>query len=462
MYWSSLGILTPLLFVCYVLTNHSLATTIPVVNPPTKEQGHQEGHAKEPRLRNRDDFHIVNRDMHSHRQPQVSDLPRFHGINRLPVSHAQHSIDCAAFLQPIQEKRLNCLNNATANNNNHIVDICVYFASDYNYLIPFLAHHLALGAHRIFIYNNDEKVQWYHHPTITCLLEHRLIEIQPWFGENVLMKGLDHCYHERIPDSYQRDIQANDVQIKHNKKVDTRSSSNKLSIPPNLPSQPILWASNFDVDEMLVLHKHTCLNTFVSLYNAPSIALNWAFFTPEYPLTDYSRTGNIDYMPIEHRSMISHYPLVLPHEMLIRRMHENEHIKTINRLECADKFVNEHCPNYKPKCPYGLKPIDPQGHYITCGPWTPWVDNYYPIAQLNHYWTLSLSDFLRKIHRGKGGSYAKNTDQFRNTDEFFKHALPKTGFVNDTAMLQYYSPFFKQLKEVCPKCFDLSYYYMEN
>ena len=51
-----------------------------------------------------------------------------------------------------------------------------------------------------------------------------------------------------------------------------------------------------------------------------------------------------------------------------------------------------------------------------CQPWTPWIDNHYPIAQLNHYWTLSLSDFLRKIHRGKGGSYSKtNGESYRNT-----------------------------------------------
>lgn len=67
-------------------------------------------------------------------------------------------------------------------------------------------------------------------------------------------------------------------------------------------------------------------------------------------------------------------------------------MKSVNRIGCVDMWHNEHCPAYSDQCPskYGHKPIDPQGHYIECKPWTPWIDNYYPVAQLNHYWTLSL------------------------------------------------------------------------
>lgn len=128
-----------------------------------------------------------------------------------------------------------------------------------------------------------------------------------------------------------------------------------------------------------------------------------------------------------------------------------------------DHFENEHCPVFtKPtQCPYGVKPIDPQGHYISCSPWTPWVDNHYPVAQLNHYWTLSLQDFLRKIHRGKGGSYAKvSGEEFRNTREFFGHAIQKLPFVDDHTFINRYGELFDQLKRVCPACFDTSYYYL--
>ncbi|RYH29447.1 hypothetical protein EON65_08465 [archaeon] len=139
------------------------------------------------------------------------------------------------------------------------------------------------------------------------------------------------------------------------------------------------------------------------------------------------------------------------------------HIKTVTRLTCVDHFVNEHCPTYRSDsdCPYGSRPIDPQGHYINCGPWTPWVDNHYPVAQLNHYWTLSLQDFLRKIHRGKGGSYAKGDgNEYRGSREFFGHARQKLPFVDDESFLKYYGSFFTHLKTVCPACFDTSLYYL--
>ena len=48
------------------------------------------------------------------------------------------------------------------------------------------------------MYNNDEKVAWYHHPSIMCLISENWVDIQPWFGENGLMKGLNHCFKTRI------------------------------------------------------------------------------------------------------------------------------------------------------------------------------------------------------------------------------------------------------------------------
>lgn len=375
-------------------------------------------------------------------------LPRYQGINRESISHSQQSIDCQAFMKPILERHQRCVRNSS-----HVVDICVYFAADYNYVIPFIAHHLALGFSKIIIYNNDEKVQWYNHPTVLCYLAHKVIEIQPWFGENALMKGLDNCYKYRIGEAH-RDVSKNPKDVP------------EPLVPRTTAGKDLhVWGANFDIDEMLILHQDQCIGNFVERYPAPSIALNWAFFTPEFPLSDFARTGNTAFLSKEHKELINyqsdrHDPILLPHEMLVRRMFENPHIKTINRLECMDHFENEHCPVYTGKCPYGAKPMDPQGHVITCGPWTPWVDNYYPIAQLNHYWTLSLSDFLRKIHRGKGGSYAKNTDNFRHTEEFFRHGWQRAGFVNDTIIIKKYGNFFEELKTACPRCFDLSYYYM--
>ena len=333
------------------------------------------------------------------------------------LSIAQTSINCENFLKPILEKRSRCLNSSS-----HSVDICVYFASDYNYVIPFLIHHLSLGFEKIWLYNNDDKVAWYNHPAVLCLLSTDFVDIQPWYGDLLLHKALDHCFQERIAISYKgKDL--NNV-----------------------------WGAVFDIDEMLVLHNHSCANSFVEAYKAPSIAVNWAFFTPEIPLTNFTRTGYLDFL--ENNVHDRDHKRYLPHELSLRRMTENPHIKIISRMSCYDHFVDEHSLKYKANCPFGQNVIDPQGHYFKPGPWTPWTANHYPIAQLNHYWTLSLFDFLRKIHRGKGGSYSKYGGSSRHTAEFFSHGTQKVGYVTDLSFLNYYGAFFNNLKNICPSCFS--------
>jgi hypothetical protein len=209
------------------------------------------------------------------------------------LAEAQEKIDCEAFLEPIQARRESCL---AAHNGTAEVDICVYFASDYEFLVPFLVHHLALGARHIFIYNNDDKVRWYQHPAILCLLAEQLVEVQPWYGDRALMKGLDHCAKRKIPDS---------MGIRHE----------EGKMPPHV------WAANFDIDEMLVLHTHTCMAALLEHVDSASVALNWAFFTPESPLSNFGRTGNLAFMPKRDYDL---HGVVLPHDKLLRRMYENE------------------------------------------------------------------------------------------------------------------------------------------
>lgn len=210
---------------------------------------------------------------------------------RMTVAEAQLSVNCSAFLKPIKEKRNHCLSSSGSTE----VDVCVYFASDYEFIVPFLIHHLSLGARHILIYNNDDKVAWYRHPAVLCMLAEEMVQIQPWFGENALMKGLNHCFRKGIPTM--RGVEAH---------------SDKLAN---------VWGANFDIDEMLVLHKHQCLSHLLRTVQAPALALNWAFFVPENPLSDFSRTGNLALMPPRNYDL---HGVILPHDKLLRRMYENE------------------------------------------------------------------------------------------------------------------------------------------
>lgn len=219
----------------------------------------------------------------------------------LALQELQLAVDCAALLQPIHQRRQPCL----SKHNHSTVDVCVYFASDYEFMIPFLVHHLSLGVSHIIIYNNDEKIAWYRHPSILCLIAEAMVEVQPWFGDKALMKGLNHCFRKRIPDLHG---------------IDMLSVSNDRSLAERSKLMNI-WGANFDIDEMLVLHKHQCISQLLpSQLRAPSLALNWAFFVPEAPLSDYARTGHKAFLPARDYEL---HGVVLPHDKLLRRMFEN-------------------------------------------------------------------------------------------------------------------------------------------
>jgi hypothetical protein len=209
------------------------------------------------------------------------------------VAEAQLTVDCAAFLQPIKTRRDSCLASSAETE----VDVCVYFASDYEFVVPFLAHHLSLGAKHIFVYNNDENVAWYRHPAVLCMISEQMVQIQPWFGENALMRGLNHCFKRSIP------------------------VSRGLNFDQNQKELTNVWGANFDIDEMLVLHKHQCLAHLLKTVEAPTLALNWAFFVPDIPLNDFTKTGNLAFMPKRNYDM---HGVVLPHDKLQRRMYENQ------------------------------------------------------------------------------------------------------------------------------------------
>jgi hypothetical protein len=98
------------------------------------------------------------------------------------------------------------------------------------------------------------------------------------------------------------------------------------------------------LDELLVLHQDTCVNTFVEKYPAaPVLLINWAFYIPELPLTEFGSTGVTSLLSEEHLQIIRksseiskiENDIILPHDMLLRRYFENLHVKSINRVSCT-------------------------------------------------------------------------------------------------------------------------------
>jgi hypothetical protein len=340
-------------------------------------------------------------------------------IHRCLSSHdSLKSFDCEKLLNPIRKRREICSQETYS----HIVDICTIFSYDYEYMMPFLLHHLNIGVSKIRIYNNDEKISWYNHPAIQCLITEEYVTIQPWYGVGVMVQGMNHCM-KVILNEY------------------TRISSDNI------------WSIPLDIDEYIVFHKNeTCINTFVKDKDAPGIHLNWAFFMPEKP-----NKLKTEFLPTHVNCSDN---ICLPMETITTRFFENSHIKTIARTKCVETWPNVHYPIYQSSCQKYGKPVDPQGHRLTPDYHTPYVDNYYPIVQLNHYWTLSLSQFMRKIHRGIGDT-DKSLGKYRSTNDFFEH-VRRIQFVVDNSFMELYGVFFIHMKHICPQCFNMKYYFMKE
>ena len=102
-------------------------------------------------------------------------LHRCSPLDYIADIHAVPGFDCDSFLRPILTRRDACLSGSNHHHHHHhhdtsshteasiigtIVDVCVTFNSEYEFILPFLVHHLSMGVNHIVIYNNDIYVEW--------------------------------------------------------------------------------------------------------------------------------------------------------------------------------------------------------------------------------------------------------------------------------------------------------------
>lgn len=347
------------------------------------------------------------------------------------------AFNCSKLLTPILEKRKRCRQQSATQ-----VDICTVFAEDYHYMISFLIHHLSLGFEKIHVYNNDLKSTWYLHPSILCLSAADLITVVPWPGDGEFLNGLNHCHRARVLESrgltYGKDMNANN-----------------------------LWMAIFDIDELLVLHQDQCVNSFVDKYpSASQIGINWAMYVPIAPFSDYAIFGHPEHLPADHRAVIDYdrsttgtkknesIPLViLPQDMLLVRMKENFHVKSMARPACVEKINSPHYMDLFASCPYTPRITTISGKTFANSPVSHAADRHvnYDIAQLNHYWSTSVGDFMRKVHRGRG---IKQAGVYRNSADL--PVRSKGPMMRDTVFHKLYGSYFNTFKVSCPECFDMS------
>jgi hypothetical protein len=121
--------------------------------------------------------------------------------------------------------------------------------------------------------------------------------------------------------------------------------------------------------------------------------------------------------------MTSADEIFLPFDILTYRWSQNIHVKSMGtrqnilaldtliliilpftgRVGCVQHWNQVHYPIYKQECEnFGHYALDPQGNYLDPLVYTPHFKdaNRFDTAQLNHYWSTNLPQFVKKSHRG--------------------------------------------------------------
>lgn len=313
------------------------------------------------------------------------------------------SCRCDDLINWVIKKQTSCMKQS-----NTIAEVCLEFSSDYEYLWPFLIHHLSIGFSRIHLYNNDrDPIKLYSDAGIGCLAESGFLHIKPWPGAGV----------------------QNDIQNDCFKMIKSYTSKESDSRRPT-----DIWGANIDVDEYIVLHKNKCIGELLDQYpSAPAIVFNWAMFPPV----------NISYI----NPNSSPPPAVHPFEVLTVRAVESVHLKSMARVNCVSKWSNPHYPELNGCAGFNGKSVDLLGRNITPGKRPPPRLPNYEVAQLNHYWTYNFRHFLRKMHRGE--SFYSNM-VYRSSHEYFEIKYKTKLLVEDKTFLAKYRGDIMVGETLCP------------
>jgi hypothetical protein len=175
------------------------------------------------------------------------------------------------------------------------------------------------------------------------------------------------------------------------------------------------WAAFFDVDEFLVLNQHNNLKEFLCDYSdCNAIGINWAIFG-----NNGHETVNGEYSVLKRFTRRSKEDLI-DTVTTSDNKYPNTHIKSIVQLPC-NHFQDIHDIhgtwfnlNKEPRTSAYNKPVD------------------WGVAQLNHYFTKSTEEFIRKCQRGRA-DYAVN----RKFEEYLDYL--QSNQIEDYRALNFYN-----------------------
>lgn len=171
------------------------------------------------------------------------------------------------------------------------------------------------------------------------------------------------------------------------------------------------WVAFFDVDEFLVLKKHSDVKKFINDYrDFYAIGINWVLFGDN----GLSFEGNY--------SVLSRFTK--------RQIGVNEHVKCIVRMHPKIKYEIHN--------PRNLIIVDSNFNTFT-GPFNPKGDD--KIVQLNHYLCKTFDEWENKKNRGRADIYVDHHLHTRPDSDFQRHNFNEIEDKN--ALNFYYGKVFK-------------------
>jgi hypothetical protein len=264
----------------------------------------------------------------------------------------------------------------------NIVPVIVCIAKmEQDYIEEFVKYHLALGFHKIFIYDNEDQ------PTYKKLLHaysNKITVIH--FPGNSFHKGVQYMALDHFV-------------INHMKQND------------------ITHATHIDIDEFIVLKKHKNISDFIGQYivgNCAGIGMNWRFFGS----SGQDKKTNI---PVTER-------------FTRRECYGDQHIKTLFSVPAFVKYNTCHDINTV----RGTYIKTTNGSRIN-GPFNTNFD--FSAIQLNHYKCKTLPEFRWIRTRGRSG-VEREKQQVEDIDANF-HIYNQNG-CEDFAARDFYRSKVKQ------------------
>ena len=275
--------------------------------------------------------------------------------------------------------------------------MCLCIKDEEQYLDEFIDYHSALGFGTIYIYDNTERNdlrQWGQEKNLQEDVEAQIV-IKHFPGEAVQGRAYLDCAEQAIQDNY-------------------------------------TWAAFFDVDEFLILKKHTHIDQFLYEYcHKGAVSINWIVM------------GTAD------REIYSPQPLTKRFKYATKET-VDLHLKTIIRLSHMDtqREPHAHYPYLKP----GFERRMTNGaiaktHQKSGGP------KEEAPALLYHYTYRSYKEYLfKRLYRGRATVNSTDSSHKNLINQARSRGIPKGTFYDDTAWkaVKKYVPKYRYYEELFP------------